>query len=201
MENQNITLEIKKPAAKRGRPPKSAAKIIQEVEQAPQPIPNVPPVVKKRGRPRKNPLPEAPIVKKPRGRPKVFKPQLNIEIPESKYIKNGYTKTGVSQMDEINMNEKMEDILTRAKKTGFQIRDMRNEDPAFIKNIPRGTFIKYITTLNQFRIGGILRQVDDQLRYFSLYNPKIRNSWSVQIPNVKILMFKSKKDVDEEEAE
>ena len=99
-------------------------------------------------------------------------------------------------MDEINMNEKMEDIVARAKKSGFQIRDMRTEDPAFIKNIKPGTFVKYITTMNQFRIGGILRQVDDQLRYFSLYNPKIRNSWSVQIPNVKILMFKSKKDVD-----
>ena len=97
------------------------------------------------------------------------------------------------------MNENTQSILERAVKSGFQIRDLTKENPEFIKNIPRGTFIKYITTLNQFRIGGILRQVDDELRYFSLYNPKLKSSWSVQVKNVKYLMFKSKKNVEEGE--
>jgi hypothetical protein len=43
--------------------------------------------------------------------------------------------------------------------------------------------------------------VDDQLRYFTLYNPKLKSSWSVQIKNVKYLMFKSKKNKEEEEEE
>jgi hypothetical protein len=126
---------------------------------------------------------------------------LNIEVPASKYLKEGYVKKELSEMDKINMNENTQSILERAHKSGFQIRDLTKESPAFIASIPRGTFIKYITTLNQFRVGGILRQVDDQLRYFSLYNPKLKSSWSVQVKNVKYLMFKSKKNVEEENNE
>jgi hypothetical protein len=157
------------------------------------------PAKPKRGRPRKNPAPVEPIVKKPKGRPRKFKALLNIEVPASKYLKEGFIKKELSEMDKINMNENTQSILERAHKSGFQIRDLTKESPAFIASIPRGTFIKYITTLNQFRVGGILRQVDDQLRYFSLYNPKLKSSWSVQVKNVKYLMFKSKKNVEEEE--
>ena len=213
---ENINLEIVKKKS-RGRP----KKIIEQVEPPKVPLaepipeppkvplaepipPKVPlaePTKPKRGRPRKNPAPVEPIVKKPKGRPKKFKPQLNIEIPASKYVKNGYVKKELSEMDKINQTENSQSILERAVKTGFQVRDLSKEDPAFIKKIPYGTFIKYITTLNQFRVGGILRSVDDQLRYFTLYNPKLKSSWSVQIKNVKYLMFKSKKNKEEEEEE
>lgn len=196
---ENINLEIIKEKKKRGRPKKIIEEIIQEE------IPKVQiieaPAPKKRGRPRKNA--EVPAVpKRPRGRPKKVKPfeaQLNIEIPASKYLKEGFMKKDLSEMDKINLTETIPSIIERAQKTGFQVRDLTKESPAFIANIPRGTFIKYITTLNQFRIGGILRQVDDQLRYFSLYNPKMKSSWSVQIKNVKYLMFKSKKNMDDAE--
>jgi hypothetical protein len=217
MENQEIKLDIVKP--KRGRP----KKVIEEVKPEPIP-PKVPlaepeppavadvvgkhashkgtfgaePAKPKRGRPRKNPAPTEPIVKKPKGRPKKFKAQLNIEIPASKYLKQGYVKKELSEMDKINQTENSQSILERAQKTGFQIRDMSKENPEFMKKISYGTFIKYITTLNQFRVGGILRSVDDQLRYFTLYNPKLKSSWSVQIKNVKYLMFKSRKNVEEE---
>lgn len=190
---QEINLEIVKKS--RGRP----KKVIDES------APIAPP--KRRGRPPKVIDSSAVEPKEPKrkGRPpkpKEFKPQLNIEIPISKYIKNGYVKKEISEMDKINMTENVDSILERARNSGFQVRDMTKEDPTtgafgtFIQQIPRGTFIKYITTLNQFRVGGILRQVDDQLRYFSLYNPKLKSSWSVQLKNVKFLMFKSKKLVE-----
>jgi hypothetical protein len=190
----------------RGRP----KKVIEQVEPPKVPLaepipPSVPlaeppaePAKPKRGRPRKNPAPVEPIVKKAKGRPKKFKAQLNIEIPASKYLKQGYVKKELSEMDKINQTENSQSILERAQKTGFQIRDMSKENPEFMKKISYGTFIKYITTLNQFRVGGILRSVDDQLRYFTLYNPKLKSSWSVQIKNVKYLMFKSRKNVEEE---
>ena len=198
---ENINLEIIKQKPKRGRPKKVIQEIIQEEVPIAQPIEE--PVIKKRGRPRTKPLPDPNAPKKMRGRPKKVKPfeaKLNIQIPASKYLKQGFMKKEMSEMDKINMTENTQSILERAQKSGFQIRDLTKESPAFIANIPKGTFIKYITTpLNQFRIGGILRQVDDQLRYFSLYNPKMKSSWSVQIKNVKYLMFKSKKNMDEAE--
>jgi hypothetical protein len=193
---------------KRGRPPKvplAAKKIIEEIiAPEPEPIFESAPIpteapAKRRGRPRTKPLPDPNAPKKPKGRPrkvKPFVPQLNIEIPASKYLKEGFMKKELSEMDKINMTESTQNILERAQKSGFQVVDLTKESPAFIANIPRGTFIKYITTMNQFRIGGILRQVDDKLRYFSLYNPKMKSSWSVQIKNVKYLMFKSKKNMD-----
>ena len=202
---ENINLEIVKKKS-RGRP----KKVIEQVEPEPIPpkvplaeppapsVPLVEPAKPKRGRPRKNPAPVEPIVKKAKGRPKKFKAQLNIEIPASKYLKQGYMKKELSEMDKINQTENSQSILERAQKTGFQIRDMSKENPEFMKKISYGTFIKYITTLNQFRVGGILRSVDDQLRYFTLYNPKLKSSWSVQIKNVKYLMFKSRKNVEEE---
>lgn len=197
---ENIKLEIVKEKKKRGRPKKN---IVPEVPlEEPIPLSSVPTVeestpIKKRGRPRKNvEASTIPIVKRSRGRPKKFVAELNIEIPASKYNKQGFNKQSLSEMDKINMTESTQNILERAHKTGFQIVDLTKESPSFIANIPRGTFIKYITTMNQFRIGGILRQVDDKLRYFSLYNPKMKSSWSVQIPNIKYLMFKSKKNVD-----
>jgi hypothetical protein len=193
MENpENPPKQIRK----RGRPPK---KIIEEIIEEhninlepPAESPAVAQPAKKRGRPPKAP-PEVPVVKKPKGRPRKFKALLNVEIPASKYLKEGFMKKEISEMDKINMNENTQSILERAHKSGFQIRDLTKESPDFIANIPRGTFIKYITTLNQFRVGGILRQVDDQLRYFSLYNPKLKSSWSVQVKNVKYLMFKQAK--------
>ncbi len=198
---ENIKLEIVKEKPKRGRPKKIIEQIIQEEAPIVQTIEEQ--VIKKRGRPRTKPLPDPNAPKKIRGRPKKVKPfeaKLNIEIPASKYLKQGFMKKEMSEMDKINMTETTQSILERAHKSGFQIRDLTKESPAFIANIPKGTFIKYITTpLNQFRIGGILRQVDDQLRYFSLYNPKMKSSWSVQIKNVKYLMFKSKKNMDEAE--
>ena len=198
---ENIKLEIVKEKPKRGRPKKIIEQIIQEEAPIVQTIEEQ--VIKKRGRPRTKPLPDPNAPKKIRGRPKKVKPfeaKLNIEIPASKYLKQGFMKKEMSEMDKINMTETTQSILERAQKSGFQIRDLTKESPAFIANIPKGTFIKYITTpLNQFRIGGILRQVDDQLRYFSLYNPKMKSSWSVQIKNVKYLMFKSKKNMDEAE--
>jgi hypothetical protein len=196
MENQQIKLDITK-QKRRGRPPK---KVLEEIIPAPyqEPIAVAQPAgteetKPKRGRPRKNPAPVEPIVKRPKGRPRKYKALLNIEIPASKYLKEGFIKKELSEMDKINMNENTQSILERAQKSGFQIRDLTKESPEFLASIPKGTFCKYITTLNQFRVGGILRQVDDQLRYFSLYNPKLRSSWSVQVKNVKYLMFKQSK--------
>jgi hypothetical protein len=202
MENQEIKLDIIKP--KRGRPK------LQQFLPNPQPEPepkiqapvDLPPekVHRPRGRPRKNPAPTEPIVKKPKGRPRKYKALLNIEIPASKYLKEGFIKKELSEMDKINMNENTQSILERAHKSGFQIRDLTKESPEFLASIPKGTFCKYITTLNQFRVGGILRQVDDKLRYFSLYNPKLKSSWSVQVKNVKYLMFKqSKKNLEQDD--
>lgn len=209
---ENINLEIIKP--KRGRPKKvidvgsfgASNTYGEEVAPAPpkvplaepEPEPPAEPAKAKRGRPRKNPAPAEPIVKKPKGRPKKFKPQLNIEIPASKYLKEGYVKKELSEMDKINQTENTQTILERAHKSGFQIHDLSKEDPAFMKKIPYGTFIKYITTLNQFRVGGILRSVDEQLRYFTLFNPKLKSSWSVQIKNVKYIMIKTRKNINEE---
>jgi hypothetical protein len=200
MESSQINLDIVKPKAKRGRPPKkiNIDDIIKKEELITPPAEIIPAApIKKRGRPRIHPLPTEPIIKKPKGRPRKFKAELNIEIPASKYLKQGFIKKELSEMDKINMTENTQSILERAQKAGFQIRDLTKENPAFIKNIPLGTYVKYITTMNQYRLGGILRQVDDQLRYFSLYNPKLKSSWSTQIKNVKYLIFKSKKNNDE----
>lgn len=150
-----------------------------------------------RGRPRTRPLPDPNTPKKPRGRPKKelkFEPILNIEIPASKYLKSGFVKSELSQTDNINKSESIPQILERAANTGFTV----STNPQDIATLPNGTFVKYITTLNQFRIGGILRSVDSQLRYFTLYNPKLKSSWSVQIKSIKYLIFKSKKKDDNE---
>ena len=151
-----------------------------------------------RGRPRTRPLPDPNAPKKPKGRPRKepkFEASLNIEIPASKYIKNGYKKSELSETDKINMSENVPSILDRAVKSGFTV----TNNPQDIRDIPTGTFVKYITTLNQFRIGGILRSVDSQLRYFTLYNPKLKSSWSVQMKTIKYLMFKTKKKENEDE--
>ena len=100
-------------------------------------------------------------------------------IVDSKYIK---PKSG-SKQDYLSKDD------IKQKLEGFIALKTMDDKKYLLQLNPFKTWVRYYNVkTKQFRIGGLLKYVDKQLRYIMLVNTKLKITWSIQVEDCIIFV-------------